>query len=215
MKLIKIFLIFSLSSIILIAQDSTVLVVYDKDYDFNDGLFITFDQVLSNSPVLKSNIVTKIPKDSYDFYDLLVQNEDYYIIDDEGNMKRVKSENTWGYADNGRLFVFWEKKGTIIPVLGSISHFLGLHTITDYPSSNNALGYYSEPTVRTEIVQYIIDFSSGLILEFNIKNIDVILIKDKELYQEWANLSKRKKKKLIFVYLQKFNEQNPLMLPKN
>jgi len=39
-------------------------------------------------------------------------------------------------------------------------------------------------------------------------------MKDTSLYDEFNNLSKRKQKKMLFYYLRKFNERNPLLIPK-
>ena len=41
----------------------------------------------------------------------------------------------------------------------------------------------------------------------------LLLMKDNELYEEYVQLSKRKKKDLMFVYIRKFNEKNPLFIP--
>jgi hypothetical protein len=68
---------------------------------------------------------------------------------------------------------------------------------------------------RTELKQYLIDFESGKILEFDIDNTELLLMKDNKLYEEFVGLSRKKKKNLMFVYIRKFNENNPLYLPLN
>lgn len=215
MKYLKIFSLLFFNFLCLQAQDSLKLVNYNKNYNFNDGIFMAFEDVLTNTPINKSNIITELDKNSYDFYDLLPQEKVLTIMLSDGQLKNYNPSNIWGYAQNGKLNIYWEKKATLIPIIGSISHFIGIHEITQYAYTQDAFGYSSEPNKQYETVQYIIDFSNGLVYEFNIKNIDPILATDEELYQEWINLSKRKRKKLIFVYLQKFNERNPLMLPSN
>jgi hypothetical protein len=39
-------------------------------------------------------------------------------------------------------------------------------------------------------------------------------MKDPELHDEFAQLSKKKRRQLKFMYLRKFNERNPLYIPK-
>lgn len=75
--------------------------------------------------------------------------------------------------------------------------------------------YYSRPynSSRTELRQYIIDFETGKILEFNIENVKLLIMKDPEVYEEYVKLSRKKQKELMFVYVRKFNERNPLYLP--
>ena len=66
---------------------------------------------------------------------------------------------------------------------------------------------------RTELKQYLIDFESGKVLEFDVENTELLLMKDNQLYEEYVQLSRKKKKELMFVYIRKFNEKNPLYLP--
>jgi hypothetical protein len=66
---------------------------------------------------------------------------------------------------------------------------------------------------RTDLKQYLIDFDSGKVLEFDVENTKLLLMKDNELYDEYVQLSRKKKKELMFVYVRKFNEKNPLYIP--
>jgi hypothetical protein len=75
---------------------------------------------------------------------------------------------------------------------------------------------YNQPNMaRTELKQYLIDFESGKVVEFDTENTELLLMKDNQLYEEYVQLSKKKKKDLRFVYLRKFNEKNPLYIPVN
>lgn len=75
--------------------------------------------------------------------------------------------------------------------------------------------YRSSNTSRTELKQYLIDFESGKLLEFDISNTELLLMKDNQLYEEYVQLSRKKKKQLMFVYIRKFNEKNPLFIPQD
>ncbi len=66
---------------------------------------------------------------------------------------------------------------------------------------------------RNELKQYLIDFESGKVLEFDVDNTELLLMKDDKLYEEYVQLSRKKKKDLMFVYIRKFNENNPLYIP--
>jgi DNA mismatch repair ATPase MutS len=66
---------------------------------------------------------------------------------------------------------------------------------------------------RDELKQYLLDFESGKVLEFDVDNTELLLMKDNKLYEEYVQLSRRKKKDLMFVYIRKFNEENPLYIP--
>jgi hypothetical protein len=61
--------------------------------------------------------------------------------------------------------------------------------------------------------QYIFDFEEGKKLEFDVENTELLLMKDSKLYEEFVQLSRKKKRDLMFVYIRKFNENNPLFIP--
>ncbi len=73
--------------------------------------------------------------------------------------------------------------------------------------------YRPYTTSRTELRQYLIDFETGNVLEFDVNNVKLLIMKDPELYEEYVKLSRKKQKELMFVYIRKFNERNPLYLP--
>jgi hypothetical protein len=64
-------------------------------------------------------------------------------------------------------------------------------------------------------MQYLIDFETGKILEYDVDNTELLLMKDSELYEEYMRLPNKKRKDLMFVYIRKFNEKNPLYFPSN
>ena len=68
---------------------------------------------------------------------------------------------------------------------------------------------------RNELKQYVIEFETGKVLEFTIDNLKMLLMKDSAIYDEFVQLSRKKEKELMFVYIRKFNEKNPLFLPVN
>ena len=73
--------------------------------------------------------------------------------------------------------------------------------------------YRPSNMTRSELKQYIIDFESGKVLEFDISSTELLLMKDNELYEEYVQLSRKKKKNLMFVFIRRFNERNPLYIP--
>ena len=68
---------------------------------------------------------------------------------------------------------------------------------------------------RNELRQYLIDFETGNVLEYDVENTELLLMKDTGLYEEYMNMPRKKRKDLMFVYIRKFNERNPLYIPSN
>jgi hypothetical protein len=120
-----------------------------------------------------------------------------------------------------------------ITFVGSICHFVADITTYDSRSYSSPYGYYDpyyspygysnyynpyyspyrSTMSRNELKQYLIDFESGKVLEFDVDNTELLLMKDNKLYEDYVQLSRRKKKDLMFVYIRKFNENNPLYIP--
>jgi hypothetical protein len=102
----------------------------------------------------------------------------------------------------------------MIPIIGTISYFVASQKVYEYPYYTDPFSFYSEPTERIETNQYFLYFRTGQIFNYSYKNLDPIFATDEEFYKEWTKLSRRKKRKLLFVYLRKFNIKHPLKLPK-
>jgi hypothetical protein len=241
-KLIRVFLLIAYVSAIglsLKGQDKADnMVRYTPDFRFKDGLYLNFDQVKNNNPIPKAKLLTSVDYNDRDFYDKLFKNDRIYFYDDMGMRQEVARNNLWGYSRNGILYVQIQDNFNRITFVGSICHFVA--DITTYDSHYSPYGYGYDPyyyspynynsyyypynpyspyyspyrnSSRNELKQYIIDFESGKVMEFDTDNTELLLMKDKELYEEYVQLPRRKKKELMFVYIRKFNEKNPLYIP--
>ena len=75
-------------------------------------------------------------------------------------------------------------------------------------------GYpYRTNSSRTDLQMFMIDFETGKSYEYNLENLEALLMRDPELYEEFVSLRNKSQKKLMFVYLRKYNEKHPVMLP--
>jgi hypothetical protein len=75
-------------------------------------------------------------------------------------------------------------------------------------------GYpYRGSSSRTDLEMFMIDFETGKSYEYNLENLEALLMKDPELYEEFVSMRNKNQKKMMFVYLRKFNERNPVLLP--
>ncbi len=74
---------------------------------------------------------------------------------------------------------------------------------------------YRQNAVRNEMRQYLIDFETGKVIEYDVKNAEMLLTKDADLHYEYMKLSRKKKREQLFVFIRRFNEKNPLYLPAN
>jgi hypothetical protein len=244
MKRVEIlFLIITFSSAIslspLLGQEGKGMVKYTPDFRFNDGIYLNFDQVKMNNPIPKAKLLTSVDYNNREFFKKIFKMDKIYFYDNIGVRQEVAKNTIWGYARNGVLNIQIQDKFNRITFVGNICHFVADITSYDSRYSNSPYGYrdpyyspygysnyynpynsYYSPyrqsnMARTELKQYIIDFESGKVLEFKVDNTELLLMKDDKLYEDYVQLSRKKKKKLMFVYIRKYNEKNPLYLPDN
>lgn len=218
-------LVLALSGSLSAQTDSLDLVIYTPEFKFREGIFLNHSQVKSNRPVPKSRVLTTVDYSDRDFYLKVLEQKRLLYMDHLGMKHEVRTDDVWGFSRNGILFVGIDGKYHRITIVGSICHFVA--TITTYdsryydPYYYNPYDYYyryggyPRNTQSSEMRQYILDFESGRAYDYNVQGLDVLLMKDPELHDEYSQLKKKKKRQQKFVYLRKFNERNPLYIPKN
>lgn len=204
------------------------LIKYTPEFKFKEGLFLDFDQVKSNDPILKSRIITSVAYDNPDFFDLVLKEKKIQLFDQLGQKQEILTKNLWGFSRNGVLYINVGGEYFRITIIGNICHFVA--SLTTYGRDYNpyyGYGYpyyspYSYPyyspyssNSNVEIKQYLLDFKTGNILEYDEKSVELLLMTDPQLHDEFASLSKKKKKQMKFLYIRKFNEKNPLYFPVN
>jgi hypothetical protein len=214
LKILRIFILISLFSQVLpvtqlSGQEKEGTVKYTPDFRFTDGIYLNFDQVKLNSPIPKSKLLTSVDYNDREFFKKILEGDKIFFYDNMGVRQEV-----------------------VITFVGNICHFVADITTIDrsynspygyydpyyypYSYSNYYSPYYSpyrSNMTRNELKQYLIDFESGKVLEFDVDNTELLLMKDDKLYEEYVQLSRKKKKDLMFVYIRKFNENNPLYIP--
>ncbi len=195
-------------------QDS---VAYEKDFRLYEGLYISYQDFRYNWPIPKEKIITKINKDQLDFYSKLIEDEfiDYY--DRDSSVTKIKSNQVWGYCQNNMIFINQNNNFYRIPVFGAISNFIGTVEVINYspgfdPFMNAPMGSRAYKT--KELRQFMFNFYTGEIVEFNIDTLSQWLKNDAQIYSEFIALSKKKKKEFATRYIRLYNEKNKVYFPK-
>lgn len=244
MRILSSIILLAFGTLLLTAQDEgKELVQFTPDFRFNDGIFVNFEQVKNNAPIPKAKIVTSADYNARDFFRQLFEADAIYYYDAMGVRQELEKDGIWGYSRNGILYR--QMQGTFhrITYVGSLCHYVADITTYDRRYYNSPYNYYSPygyspysynsyyspygyspygyspyapiTTSKNELRQYVIEFETGREVEYDTKNVEVLLMKDPELYDEFVRLSRKKKKQMLFYYIRKYNEKNPLYLPKN
>lgn len=215
-----------ISTLFSIAQsDSTILVRYSPDFKFADGIYLNFSQVKNNLPIKLARIEATEDINSIDFFNVVLSKKSIIIFDENGIKQELIIEKIWGYSNQGILYIQHNKEFNRVPIIGSLSHFVSMITVHNHssidPFNNYNSPYYYDPmrsnsrnsSSSSELRQYIIDFTTGDIIDFTRKNLKALLVNDAELFEEYNNLRRRKQQKMLFFYLRRYNERNPLFIP--
>lgn len=192
------------------AQNDSV--AYTRDYEFKEGIYLTFEQFRNNNPVPKSSIIHPNRGISApDFFFQLFSANTVSYRDSTGKEHKVNTRDVWGYCNDRSVFV-GSRQATRIAVIGSLCHFSRV-VVREGPSMQGIAGpVYSPPS--NEIEQFILDMRTGKVISFTVKALEGVLQQhDAELFKEYSALKKRKKKDMRFIYLKRYNEKHPLYLP--
>jgi hypothetical protein len=231
----------SVATVIVTGQEkeTEVKTRHTPDFKFKDGIYLNFDQVKENNPIAKAKLLTSADFNDREFFNKVFEAGKIYFYDELGVRQEIDKSNIWGFARNGVLYISIQDNFNRITFVGSICHFVADVTTYDtrynnyspygyydpyyayspygygsyYPYGSYYSPYRQQGLARNEMKQYVFDFESGKVLEFTPENVQILLMKDPALYDEYAKLSKKKKKELMFYYIRKFNEENPLYLP--
>lgn len=203
------------------AQSDSVLVrasmKYSPEFRFKDGIYISYEHFKNNNPIPFRQILSpKIPDLSL-LVDYLANADSILFADNEGKKYRIATSDIWGFSRNGFPLILYNGEFNRIPILGAISHFVANKTfIEDRYVDPYSYRYGTMPRTQvrnTELHEYLLDFESGKVVEFDEKSVAIMLMRNPVLYDEYNELSKSKKRKLKYVYLRKYNELNPIYIP--
>ena len=225
--LVYIFLLIRLS--FKVSAQSDTLEPSAPTYVLKDGIYLHFSDLQTNNPLPIENIsATGIDKTQSDFISKTLTDNKEIIFSYKGSQYRAEVSKIWGYCQNGNVYVhFKEDKFWRVTVFGNISHFLATVMVTRYVSSGyggygmgfgmGGMGYGmggpSVPVKQPETHEFLMDYTTGDIVECNPTNLEVALSRDMNLYNQYMKIKKRKRKDFMILYIRKYNAEHPISFP--
>jgi hypothetical protein len=204
--------------------DSVRRVKYTPDFRFKPGIYLNFSQFHENNPIPAIRIISSDDPSDFNFFRNLVKNKTISYFDEFGTRRDVSTSAIWGYCQDGRIFIHYNDEFNRMPIIGRVCHFIADVTVIDThydPYYDYYSGYYNpyymrpyNRTTRTqEMHQYLLDFETGKVMDFDRQSVMVLLMQDPELYDEFMKIKKRKQNDLLFFFLRRLNEKYPVMIP--
>lgn len=182
---------------------------YSSNFEFTDGIYLTFEEFKKNDPSIKKKaIITNDPTDQF-FVGNIVNHEKIAYYEANGDFKKLKRREVWGYCSNGTVYIRLGQHFNRIFKIGSICHFVAEFNTIIY--NRNLPVTSSNKPIRFD--PYMIDLETANILSYDLENFLILLKRDEKLYIEFTSIKGyRKKKQQMFNYLNKFNERNPFYI---
>jgi len=229
LTVITFILLFSVTNIS--GQEFSGKTKYAPGFKFKDGIYPGMDNVKANNPIPKSSLLIADDFNDPDFFKKILASNAISYFDGEGNKHVIEKNNIWGFASGGTLRVLFKGYFNSLEMMGTISCFFvedqkyeifntlrsgkisdqTLFTPEDVPAKHINRG--SNISSFRELDLYLLDFRTGDIHNCNIRNLKTLLESEPGLYNEYKGLPQNLKKALMFYYIRKFNEKNPLYLP--
>jgi hypothetical protein len=135
-------------------------------------------------------------------------------LDTNGALTEVAVVKLWGFCENGAVYIHYNNDFNRVVVIGSLSHFTASYTnyVTADPTQPGGVNY---GTPVQSMRQYVLDVRTGNVVDFLLPNMEFYFKRDPELYAEFMKMRKPKRRKMMFYYLRKYNERNPLYIYKS
>lgn len=189
------------------AQNDSV--IYNSDFKFKDGIYLTFESFRQNKPVPKSAIISNFNKSEINFLRKVVSTKSIAYKDSSGMAWEIAPNKLWGFCENNSVYIRFSGDFNKIVVMGNICHFTALYT-TYLSGGPTTLGGATTGAPVESVQQYVLDMQTGKVFDFVLPNMEELYKRDEAMYKEFMSLKKGKRRKLLFFYLRKYNERHPL-----
>jgi hypothetical protein len=206
----------------LFAQDDSL--VMTQNVVLKEGVYLSFRDLQTNSPLPKENISSDGDKTQADFISKTLANYKEIIFSYKGSQYRAEVDKIWGYCQNGTIYINYKGKFCRVPLFGSISHFFATVVVTTYVSNYGGYGggFYggmgmygmggpTVPVKQNETRPFLLDFKTGEINECTPDYLETLLSRDMKLYAQYMDLKRKKRKELMILYIRKYNNEHPVV----
>jgi hypothetical protein len=189
------------------AQNDSVM--YQMGQPIQDGVYLTYWDFRRNNSIEKEDIDYKGNKDQLDYIGKAMEQErlKYKVNDNEHS---IACKEVWGYVQNNTFYVNFQNKFYRIPVFGAISFLVAMVEVRQTGFYDPRFGTYTGGMTTTEQREFVMNFYDGKLNQLKQSEVELLLQRDRALYDEYSKLSNRKQKEQLYRYIRRFNENNPV-----
>lgn len=166
--------------------------LFESKSHFKNGIYTTNEEVLRNDPKYPGYMLGESKP--------FLGERSYYYFKDTLN-KLPYNDDLFAVVFDGNLFINYQNRFHKLILTGAISTFY-TEVVVNY-----SYRYY-----QAYDYLYFVDLMAGTIGKLKPGNIDYIMQRDHLLYSEYSNLPDRKKKKVLYSFVLKYNSRNPIYI---
>lgn len=192
------------------AQNDSVR--YNPDVTMPDGIYLSYNDLRYNTPVTKEQVVSDLDKEQLEFITKTMFADKFSFRRNDSVITK-DTRSTWGFVQNNTFYVFLRDDYYRIPVFGSISYLVANVTVISPGFYDPRFGYYTTGRTR-EIREFLINFYDGKVVEFTMNQLEELISRDAELYQDFRKLGRRKQKEQLYRFIRRYNERHPVFFLK-
>ena len=226
---LHVFLWIGLAGKVLSQNDSLSFV---PDVVLKDGVYLSYEDLKTNNPLPKENILVPGDKIQSDFISKTLTDNKEIIFTYKNSQYRAEVSKIWGYCQNGNVYIHYKgDKFWRITVFGNISHFMATFMVKRYVNSGGygmggmgmgfggmggmgyGMGGPSVPVIQAETHEFLLDYYTGEIEECTPTYLEALLSRDASLYAQYMKLKKKKRKEFMIMYIRKYNAAHPVSFP--
>lgn len=200
----------------ILTYSTIVTTVLAQSPEFNDGIYTNVEMVKNNRPIPSTWFETDMEVDDRNFYKNLMKSEELVFFDDNGVRTSMETKSIWGYAYKGDLYINVGGAFHKIDVFGRISHFVASRTTyapLDLLEGHRDIWYNKPVGITVRNRKYLLDIEENKVWDFDLDGLERVLKDDPQLWDEYMALKNRKKEKMKYVFLRRYNEKYPLNFP--
>lgn len=187
-------------------QDS---VAFTVDSVMSDGVYVSYADFRMNNPVTKEQVNSNQDKGQLNFLEKTLQAEKFSYQKSDV-LHTTESKKVWGFFQNNTLYVNYEGEFYRVPVFGSVSYLVATVLVRNSGFYDPRFGYSMGATYTREVREFVIDFYNGIVTELTMERAELLLSRDKALYDEFMKLSRHKRKEQLYRFIRRYNEMHPV-----
>lgn len=208
-----VFLLFTIAVQQADAQEEN-LVKYTSDFEFTNGIYLTFNHFKNNDPVQPEEIISTVSRDDPEYYRKIFNTRSFRITSNDSTSVSIFTEDVFGFAQNGEPFLQFGGRFRKIIVLGMLSYFApgaGDPEVQPRFSTVDETDQISPP--GESFKQIIFHFETGEFTNLTEETVADFISNAPDLHREFIHLRRKERRKQMYRFIQKYNQANPIYIP--